>query len=90
MSPSCLQTTKPASCFPNEETEINRKISTKAQKAVISTEDAFRATRKSVRALMLIRAYRVNGHLIGNLDPLHGTGAPRPTSPATSFPLPPT
>ena len=43
----------------------------------ISREEAFRATRESVRALMLIRAYRVNGHLIGNLDPLH-LSPPRP------------
>ena len=43
----------------------------------ISREEAFRATRESVRALMLIRAYRVNGHLIGNLDPLH-LAPPRP------------
>src|SRR5690606_20959065 len=28
------------------------------------------ATRDSIRALMLIRAYRVRGHLIANLDPL--------------------
>ncbi len=55
-----------------EETEIARKISVKAQEkgVEISREEAFRATRESVRALMLIRAYRVNGHLIGNLDPL--------------------
>jgi len=52
--------------------EIVRKISVKAQEegVEISREEAFRATRESVRALMLIRAYRVNGHLIGNLDPL--------------------
>ncbi|MFZ1107059.1 MAG: 2-oxoglutarate dehydrogenase E1 component [Rhodomicrobium sp.] len=55
-----------------EERDIGRKIGAKAQaKGVeISREEAFRATRESVRALMLIRAYRVNGHLIGNLDPL--------------------
>src|SRR6516164_10806739 len=58
-----------------EEQEIVRKISVKAQvKGVeISRDEAFRATRESVRALMLIRAYRVNGHLIANLDPLHLT-----------------
>ncbi len=55
-----------------EEKEIVRKISVKAQEkgVEISRDEAFRATRESVRALMLIRAYRVNGHLIGNLDPL--------------------
>jgi 2-oxoglutarate dehydrogenase E1 component len=58
-----------------EERDIGRKIGAKAQaKGVeISREEAFRATRESVRALMLIRAYRVNGHLIGNLDPLRLT-----------------
>jgi 2-oxoglutarate dehydrogenase E1 component len=62
-----------------EERDIGRKISAKAQvKGVeISREEAFRATRESVRALMLIRAYRVNGHLIANLDPLNLTA---PTS----------
>ncbi len=62
-----------------EEREIGRKIGAKAQEkgVEISREEAFRATRESVRALMLIRAYRVNGHLIGNLDPLH-LSPPRP------------
>ena len=61
----------------HEEQEIVRKISVKAQEkgVEISREEAFRATRESVRALMLIRAYRVNGHLIGNLDPLRLTPA---------------
>ncbi len=58
-----------------EEQEISQKITAKAQEkgVEISREEAFRATRKSVRAIMLIRAYRVNGHLIGNLDPLRLT-----------------
>ena len=33
-------------------------------------EDVRRATRDSVRALMMIRAYRMRGHLHANLDPL--------------------
>ncbi len=58
-----------------EEKEIGQKISAKAQEqgVEISQEEALRATRESLRALMLIRAYRVNGHLIGNLDPLQLT-----------------
>ena len=28
------------------------------------------ASKDSVRAIMLIRAYRIRGHLIANLDPL--------------------
>jgi 2-oxoglutarate dehydrogenase E1 component len=35
-----------------------------------SVEDLRAATIDSIRALMLIRAYRIRGHLIANLDPL--------------------
>ncbi len=35
-----------------------------------TSEDVQRATRDSVRALMMIRAYRMRGHLHANLDPL--------------------
>ncbi|MDQ0314181.1 2-oxoglutarate dehydrogenase E1 component [Amorphus orientalis] len=51
---------------------IGEKIKSKAQeKGVELTEDeALRATRDSVRALMMIRAYRVRGHLHADLDPL--------------------
>src|SRR5919199_2555191 len=54
------------------ETALGDKIKAKAQaKGVeVSQEDVLRATRDSVRALMLIRAYRVRGHLHANLDPL--------------------
>ncbi len=72
----------------HEEQEIVRKISGKAQEkgVEISREEAFRATRESVRALMLIRAYRVNGHLIGNLDPLQlAPSRPHPELDPASF-----
>ncbi|MEO3387163.1 2-oxoglutarate dehydrogenase E1 component [Mesorhizobium sp. CAU 1741] len=36
----------------------------------ISDADVLRATRDSVRAIMMIRAYRMRGHLHANLDPL--------------------
>jgi 2-oxoglutarate dehydrogenase E1 component len=36
----------------------------------LSTADVERATRDSIRALMLIRAYRARGHFHANLDPL--------------------
>src|SRR5439155_9717081 len=36
----------------------------------ISAADVQQATRDSIRALMLIRAYRIRGHLHANLDPL--------------------
>lgn len=35
-----------------------------------STDSIRRATKDTIRALMLIRAYRVRGHLIANFDPL--------------------
>ena len=39
-------------------------------KAAPSEDEIRRATRDSVRALMMIRAYRMRGHLYANLDPL--------------------
>ena len=36
----------------------------------ISLNSAQQATKDSVRAIMLIRAYRIRGHLIASLDPL--------------------
>ena len=38
--------------------------------AVVSNADIQQATRDSVRALMMIRAYRMRGHLFADLDPL--------------------
>jgi len=51
---------------------VGDKISAKAQAAgsEVSAAIVQQATRDSVRALMLIRAYRVRGHLHANLDPL--------------------
>ena len=45
---------------------VSRKIETSAD---LLPEDVLRATRDSVRALMLIRAYRMRGHLAADLDP---------------------
>ncbi|TAL77436.1 MAG: 2-oxoglutarate dehydrogenase E1 component [Beijerinckiaceae bacterium] len=42
----------------------------------VSAADLQRATRDSVRAIMMIRAYRMRGHLHANLDPL-GLAAPK-------------
>ncbi len=55
------------------EKKIGDKISTKAQaKGVdLSTSDVQQATRDSIHALMLIRAYRMRGHFHANLDPLN-------------------
>ena len=51
---------------------IGEKIEFKARSGAqeILPEDVQRATRDSVRALMLIRAYRMRGHLAADLDPL--------------------
>jgi 2-oxoglutarate dehydrogenase E1 component len=54
------------------EKKISDKISAKAQaKGVeLSSADVMQATRDSIHALMLIRAYRMRGHFHANLDPL--------------------
>ena len=56
---------------PNE-SEIRGRIEQRAQQAGydLTPVASFRATQDSIRALMLIRAYRVMGHLIADLDPL--------------------
>ena len=42
----------------------------KTEKTVINSDIIKQASKDSVRAIMLIRAYRIRGHLIANLDPL--------------------
>src|SRR6202045_4436378 len=51
---------------------LGEKVKAKAQtKGVeLSSADVERATRDSIRGLMLIRAYRARGHFHANLDPL--------------------
>ncbi|KQU52697.1 2-oxoglutarate dehydrogenase subunit E1 [Bosea sp. Leaf344] len=51
---------------------VSDKLSGKAKSAgaALSASDVQQATRDSVRALMLIRAYRMRGHLHAKLDPL--------------------
>ena len=55
-----------------EAKDAGKKIAAKAsEKGVEVTDEAIqRAVLDSVRALMLIRAYRIRGHLIAELDPL--------------------
>ncbi len=66
------------------EKSIGTKIQAKAQSttpakgAELSAADVQQATRDSVRALMLIRAYRMRGHFHANLDPL-GLEPPKDT-----------
>jgi len=52
---------------------LSAKVSARAQKSGVelSATDVERATRDSIRALMLIRAYRARGHFHADLDPLH-------------------
>src|SRR6187551_2000109 len=54
------------------EKAVGAKLAAKAQAkgAELSAADVNQATRDSVRALMLIRAYRIRGHFHANLDPL--------------------
>jgi 2-oxoglutarate dehydrogenase E1 component len=60
------------------EKAVGSKIVAKAQAkgAELTSADVHQATRDSVRALMLIRAYRMRGHFHAKLDPL-GIEAPR-------------
>ncbi len=57
---------------------IGAKVRAQAQAhgVALSGADVERATRDSIRALMLIRAYRARGHFHANLDPL-GLEAPK-------------
>ena len=52
--------------------EVQNEIIKEAPKIVKkeSTEDVETATKDSVRAIMMIRAFRIRGHLIADLDPL--------------------
>jgi 2-oxoglutarate dehydrogenase E1 component len=54
------------------EQQVSGKIKASAQKrgVEVSEHEVFQATRDSLRALMMIRAYRMRGHLHANLDPL--------------------
>ena len=54
------------------EKAVGAKLAAKAQAkgAELSAADVNQATRNSVRALMLIRAYRMRGHFHAKLDPL--------------------
>ncbi len=54
------------------ERQIERKIAVQAQSegVELSPAETMKAVRDSLRALMLIRSYRVRGHLAADLDPL--------------------
>ena len=57
---------------PAETRDAGKKIAAKADAAGVVVSDAAvkRAVLDSIRALMLIRAYRIRGHLVADLDPL--------------------
>jgi len=59
------------------EKKISDKVRAKAQGAGVelTAADVQQATRDSIHALMLIRAYRIRGHFHANLDPLGLEGA---------------
>ena len=68
------------------------KIKAKAEEtgAPVSDEQIQRAVLDSIRALMLIRAYRIRGHLVADLDPLgmrDATPIPSLTPKATVSPM---
>jgi 2-oxoglutarate dehydrogenase E1 component len=64
--------------WPGVEKAVGAKIAAKAQVkgSELTAADVHQATRDSVRALMLIRAYRMRGHFHAKLDPL-GIEPPR-------------
>ena len=71
----------PAESRPAEARAAGEKIAARAEAAGATVTDAQmrRAVTDSIRALMLIRAYRIRGHLAADLDPLgdaRGDGAP--------------
>src|SRR5262245_16115409 len=58
--------------WPAAEAQVGAKIAAKAKDKgqSLSIEEVRKATMDSVRALMMIRAYRMRGHLAADLDPL--------------------
>jgi 2-oxoglutarate dehydrogenase E1 component len=58
--------------WPEAERKLGDKIAAKAQKAgvALSPDQLQAATRDSIRAIFMIRAYRARGHLHADLDPL--------------------
>src|SRR6185369_10851560 len=74
--PPLIERTELLSALDGQWAETERKISdkvrAKAQDAAVelSAADVQQATRDSIHALMLIRAYRIRGHFHADLDPL--------------------
>ena len=53
--------------------KVKAAVSERASKTTSDPEAVKRAAEDSIRAMMLIRTYRVRGHLAADLDPLHLT-----------------
>ncbi|MGE0753570.1 MAG: 2-oxoglutarate dehydrogenase E1 component, partial [Alphaproteobacteria bacterium] len=49
---------------------VENKPDTKAAKGPVNREEIEQLAHDSIRAIMMVRAFRVRGHLIANLDPL--------------------
>ncbi|MCF6322010.1 MAG: 2-oxoglutarate dehydrogenase E1 component [Rhizobiaceae bacterium] len=60
--------------WPAVEGIIGEKIKSHEASASLSESEVLQATRDSVSAIMMIRAYRMRGHLHADLDPLKITG----------------
>tara|TARA_B100001057_G_scaffold492480_1_gene584965 strand:+ start:8586 stop:11474 length:2889 start_codon:yes stop_codon:yes gene_type:complete len=71
-SKNILQSIKGPSWNPKKIKQTNLKLDNKSnvQEQVSDFTSTKQASTDSVRAIMLIRAYRIRGHLIANLDPL--------------------
>ena len=53
--------------------KVQQAVSDRAAASGASPDEVRRAADDSIRAMMLIRTYRVRGHLAADLDPLHLT-----------------
>ena len=60
--------------WPVVENAIGDKIKSRASDENLNESEVLQATRDSVSAIMMIRAYRMRGHLHADLDPLKITG----------------
>jgi 2-oxoglutarate dehydrogenase E1 component len=61
---------KGPSWSPEKKVNLKQKKDTEKEPTKIDSKNIKQETKDSVRAIMLIRAYRIRGHLIANLDPL--------------------
>ena len=59
-----------ADILASESSAVENAASLKAGSKTLNDNDARQVAKDSIKALMLIRAYRMRGHLIASLDPL--------------------